>query len=228
MSTKITKEIICPSCGKSDSIGMFQSIRSDDEELRKKIMDETLFDWNCTHCGCSAEFVYPCLYHDISHYLMVYLVPEKEEKSLKDVKVASEFPQLSELSKRTVTTLQQMKEKILIFESGLDDVAIEVVKAGMKAAAEKKYQKPVEKGLFCFSDPKDQRIGFQFFLKGQEEPLKRAVSMNTYKTALHIVSSCYESTKDDFIQVDNHLAEKILERYQNEEAASSNQESTND
>lgn len=194
---------------------MWTGISADTEPaLRQKILDETLFDWQCPHCGYQAELVYPCLYHDKEQKFMIYLVPEGSEQDLKKVEVDTRFPQLAGVRKRAVTSPMELKEKVLIYEAGLDDVGVELVKAGLAAIVEEKQNKAVEAGCFCFANQGTDRMGFLFFMEGEEEPLKKATRFATYQKALEISGQCGGGQGDDFVHVDGRLAARLLEKYQ--------------
>lgn len=215
MSTQVNKDVCCPQCGKPVRTKMWTGISADTEPaLRQKILDETLFDWQCPHCGYQAELVYPCLYHDKEQKFMIYLVPEGSEQDLKKVEVDTRFPQLAGVRKRAVTSPMELKEKVLIYEAGLDDVGVELVKAGLAAIVEEKQNKAVEAGCFCFANQGTDRMGFLFFMEGEEEPLKKATRFATYQKALEISGQCGGGQGDDFVHVDGRLAARLLEKYQ--------------
>ena len=215
MSTQVNKDVCCPQCGKPVRTKMWTGISAQTEpEMRARILDETFFDWQCQHCGYQAELVYPCLYHDKARKFMVYLVPEGNEKDLKKVNVDERFPQLHDVKKRVVVSPMELKEKILVFEAGLDDVGIELVKAGIAAAVEEKNGVSVEAGCFCFADPQGDRIGFLFFPEGSNQPMKKAARLFTYEKAMEIAKECKFTPGEDFARVDWLLAARLLEQYQ--------------
>ena len=117
MSTCITKDISCPNCGAVHRTQMWPGIdRLAHPELRARIMEETFFDWKCPRCGYTAQMTYPCLYHDRELGVMICLAPGRTRFTL-------EIPKyLDKVVKRAVSTLPQLKEKILLFESGMDDI----------------------------------------------------------------------------------------------------------
>ena len=52
MSTCISKDVSCPSCGAIHKTQMWPGIdRLAHPELRARIMEETFFDWKCPKCG---------------------------------------------------------------------------------------------------------------------------------------------------------------------------------
>ncbi|MCY1715149.1 CpXC domain-containing protein [Caproiciproducens galactitolivorans] len=218
MATQDNRDVSCPHCGAVVKTQVHPELEAgEDPELRLRVLDETLFDWKCPECGYEAQLVYPCLYHDKSKNFMVYVVPNGGCRSLDSVKVGEAFPQLCGVTKRVVVSPAQLKEKILIFEAGLNDFAVELVKLAVTDVAAKKHGKVVTDGYFCYADEAENRIGFSFFLKGNQEPVQQRTRMDVYKKSLEITQSVGVAEQDEFMAVDSAAAEKILRVYRGEE-----------
>ena len=219
MSTQINKDVSCPHCGAIVKTQMWPGINAEKSpELKALVLDETLFDWKCPACGYEAQLVYPCLYHDKSKKFMIYVVPNGNDCTLQSVDVSEEFPQFHEITKRVVTSLTGLKEKILIFEAGLDDLAVELVKLALTDVACKKHNRSVTSGYFCFADEQAGRIGFSFFLEGEKEPVHQDTRMDVYHKSLEIVESVGALAADgEFKAVDSEVAQKVLREYRGEE-----------
>lgn len=218
MSTQITKDVSCPHCGAAVKTQMWPGISAaENPELREKILNETLFDWECPQCGYKARFVYPCLYHDKDRKFMIYVVPNGNDSALQSVDISEEFPQFRELTKRVVTTPTELKEKILIFEAGLNDLAVELVKLALTDVAEKKHGKLISSAYFCYSDEQTEKIGFVFFLKGATEPERQDTRFDVYRKSLEITESVGFSDGGEFTAVDAKTARNVLRKYRGEE-----------
>ncbi len=218
MSTQMSKDVSCPHCGAVIKTQMSTGINtSENPDLRARVLDETLFDWECPECGYKAQLVYPCLYHDKIKNFMIYVVPNGCDCVLESVDVSEAFPQLNGVTKRVVTSLTGLKEKILIFEAGLNDFAVELVKLALVGVAAKKYDKTVADGYFCFADEQANRIVFSFFLQGENEPIQQGTRMDVYHKSFEIVESIGADANDDFTSVDSVAADKILREYRGEE-----------
>lgn len=215
MSTQINKEISCPHCGAAVKTEMWAGISAQENpELRNKVLSETMFDWKCPECGYAARFLYPCLYHDKNLKFMVYVAPGGCDIKLQPPDVCEKFPQLSGVKKRLVTSPVQLKEKILIFEAGLDDYAVELVKLAMGGVLSKKYGKNTVGSYFCYTDEKERKMGFSFFLEGESEPVRRGTRMEVYSKSLEIINQAAISAQGGgFTPVDSVTAQKILEEY---------------
>ena len=219
MSTQMNKDVSCPHCGAAVKTQMWPGIDAQENpELRTHVLDETLFDWKCPACGYEAQFVYPCLYHDKDQKYMIYIVPNGNDCTLQSVDVGETFPQLNGMVKRVVTSLAGLKEKILIFEAGLNDYAVELVKLALTDVAEKKHGKTVSTGYFCSVDQENGRIEFSFFLQGEKEPVLQGTRMDVYHKSLEIVeSNGILFAGSEFQSVDSASAQEILRIYREEE-----------
>lgn len=214
MSTQMSKDVGCPKCGAALRTQMWPGICAQENPgLRARILDETIFDWKCPECGYSAQFVYPCLYHDRERKFMVYLVPDGSEKEFQPVDVGQKFPQLAPVTKRVVSSPAELKEKILIFEAGLDDRAVELVKYALAGVLEEKRGKKAVRGYFSFADESENRIGFAFFPEGEKDPVLRRTSMDAYRKSLEIVKGQDIPASNSFFPVDAVTAQDILNKY---------------
>ena len=213
MSTEISKEVICPGCGARVAARMWTGINAEvNPNLRAQVLDETLFDWKCPQCGHEATLAYPCLYHDKGRRFMVYVLPQEPDEQ-KAAGIAAQFPQLRGVRKRVTGSLASMKEKILLFEDGLDDRAVEFVKLLVSLVLERSSGKRVTQGLYVFSDEERERIGFLFSLEGEEQPVHRVTSFSAYHKASAIVEFLLPPDGGDFLLVDESFARRLFERY---------------
>ena len=212
MSTCISKEVICPQCGKAHAWRTWPGIEaSANPDLREKILDGTLFCWQCPACGYEAQMVYPCLYHDRERQFMVYLEPNGDDTAVCGME--QRHPGTKKIRKRLVKTPQEWMEKILIFESGLDDMAVELVKLALHGLVERKYGGPVKQGYYRASDPTIEFIGFSFFVQGKEEPVSQGTSLEIYRKSQNILKGLGYR---EGLHVDREMAEAILNSAESE------------
>ena len=135
MSTEIEKDIICPQCGESQKYRLYASINAkENPELKRRVMDETLFDWRCKRCNYFAAMAYSFLYTDPEAGYVVCVTPAGEGRTTEPTQEIQSF------TKRAVKNLAELKEKILIFDIGYDDVAVELVKNALCTIVAKTYQ----------------------------------------------------------------------------------------
>ncbi|MEF2794409.1 MAG: CpXC domain-containing protein [Hydrogeniiclostridium sp.] len=213
MSTEIRKEVCCPDCGTKTTARMWSGINAEvNPNLRLSVLDESLFDWRCPQCGYEAMLAYPCLYHDKGRRFMIYILPGKPDPA-KAAGIGAQFPQLRGVRKRVTGSLATLKEKILLFEDGLDDRAAELVKLLLAMVLERGKGKRVEQGFYCSSDEAADRIGFSFFVEGEEEPVRRMTSFAAYRQALSIVQNLLPPDGEEFLVVNEKYARDLLYRY---------------
>ncbi|HEX3017274.1 MAG TPA: CpXC domain-containing protein [Caproicibacter sp.] len=217
MSTQMSKDVGCPHCGAAVRTQMWPGIcAQENPELRTRVLDETIFDWKCPECGYSAQFVYPCLYHDKDRKFMIYVVPNGSGREFQPVDVSEKFPQLAGVKKRVVSSPAELKEKILIFEAGLDDYAVELVKYALAGVLDEKYGKKTMQGYFCYANEGENRIGFSFFPEGGSTPVLRKTSMDAYQKSLEIAKSRERPEGNSFVPVDSLTARDMLEEYRSD------------
>lgn len=207
MSTCINKEIVCAKCGAKQKIQAWPSATIlHNPELRRAVLDETLFNWCCEKCGYQALVVYPFLYHDTQRRLMIALNPDPDAKR-------PETPPLADgLKKRVVRLPAELKEKILIFEAGLDDAAMELTKLLLTGPLRKKYQAEKLKLYFCRQEG-DSMI-FAAFVPGQQEPGYESANRKIYDQCYGIARE-FEFDTTGFMTVDTVFAQQLLDEYQN-------------
>ena len=153
----------CPQCGKLHDYEVYEGVDvSKEPQFRAKVMDASIFDFVCPHCGAVNGVIYPFVYHDPTSRFMVMLVdshsPEDPFTELFRQDDASEDAirgviedMKSRYRFRTVKTPNDLMEKIAIFEAGMDDRVIEVIKQGILASDVKEriehlWFAPTEKG----------------------------------------------------------------------------------
>lgn len=133
MSKISIKQFTCPSCGYKGEFRMYESVNvSLDPKLREEVLSGRIFDWKCPECGETTSIRYNLLYHDMDNKFQIYYSPTNcidLNKMINDMK--AKYPGMQELC-RTVDSLNSLKEKIYIFESGLNDIVIELLKIVIK------------------------------------------------------------------------------------------------
>lgn len=159
MSQFRIEPMACPGCNKQEHIRLWEEINAtEDITARNKLLNGELFLYRCKKCGYTAAVAYNCIYKDSKNNFMVYLAADGDEKSMKDAmdKVEANAKALAipgmeyNVRRRIVRTGNSMQEKIIIFEAGLDDRIIEVMKLFyMSAVVENNPGLEIGDCLFC-------------------------------------------------------------------------------
>ena len=133
------KAVVCPACGELGKAEIFTSVNvTKHPGLRDKVLGGGMFAWTCPSCGYNARLTYPILYNDMKNRFMVYFIPRVERFQLCDRELEEAYSSLRGISKRVVPNFNAFKEKIFIFESRLDDMAIELAKVAISQTVSKK------------------------------------------------------------------------------------------
>ena len=102
MSTKIQKDIVCPACGQTQKLEMYTSVNAEENpELRRDILRESMFDWECLHCGYTAQMAYPMIYHDPMNAFMICLRPSGAVSGAEPIPAVRALKKRSELDGNT-------------------------------------------------------------------------------------------------------------------------------
>ena len=136
MSDVIQQPIRCPRCNAESSFAVWQSLNATLNPAEKEsLMSGELLRFTCPGCGAATPVVYPMLYHDMERRLMLWMIPDREDGA-QATPDAADVPGAGEAAggvvpgytARVVSSPNELMEKILIFEAGLDDIALEMFK----------------------------------------------------------------------------------------------------
>lgn len=120
---------VCSKCGQTTEITVYKSINTaDNPELKEKVKNGALFLWECPHCGTVNLARYETLYHDPQKKLMLWLVPDGKISETQMQAITNHTKAMGGYTLRLVRDMGELMEKVLIFDSGLDDVVIELCK----------------------------------------------------------------------------------------------------
>lgn len=145
MSLKKTELIKCPKCGKEHPFTIWGSVNTqDDPDMRYKVRSGEAFRFDCPECKTGVNVNYDILYHQPEDKLMIHYCTTQEgydeayailtgehedkepaDKALKDLLAAG----TEDYVIRLVPSQNQLREKLTIFDNGLDDRVIEFTKA---------------------------------------------------------------------------------------------------
>lgn len=177
MSDKIREPIECPFCGREGESEAWSSVNVTlNPELREKVLNNEIFMHTCPHCGKVFGVRQQLVYHDMDHAFMIFFDFERHQDGEPDIEIPDILASSERKYKfRTVYGLNEFKEKILILELGLDDIAVERMKymishVSFPYIAEKGYKlffeswTKAEEGLkygkmnFFYEDTENQKI----------------------------------------------------------------------
>lgn len=129
MSLKTSALSACSKCAHKHKITMYKSINvSTDPELKEKVASGELFLWECPECGTINLVAYDCLYHDPDQKFMVWMLPEGEPEGREKEAIFNQARAMGDYKLRIVSNAGELMEKVIIFEAGLSDRVMEIVK----------------------------------------------------------------------------------------------------
>ena len=167
--SKVHKEKIeCIHCKVKGMFDIWDSMNVNlDPELREKVFNDEVFLYTCPKCDHQTVVPYGTLYHDVKHrFLLFFDFFKPDDFNYKPIDVSNE-PRVKNYTFRHVTGIWRLKEKIVILEKGLNDVAIERMKYMIKhelhpEMAEKSFE--IYFGEIHLSDKDVSEQGFISFL----------------------------------------------------------------
>ncbi len=126
--------VVCPVCEHEQTITICPSVNvTTDPEMREKVLSGELFEFTCDKCGFAGYAGYPFVYEDkeTNGGFLIYLEPDCEDREVGIEGDIADQVIYHERPMRLVPDMNSLKDKIFIFEAGLDDRVIELFKALM-------------------------------------------------------------------------------------------------
>ena len=138
MSMNHEEPFACRNCGEKCTFIVWDSLNTMVPEAKEKLMTGELFQHKCPKCGTVANLVYDLLYHDMDNQTMIQLVTSGVNlrhyidlfNTFAKQEIVPGLPKTGDDYRlRIVKTQDELREKANIFDLGLDDRVIEVMKA---------------------------------------------------------------------------------------------------
>lgn len=216
MSEKVKRKITCPNCGDIKETTLLCSVNASSlNDAHKQIFEDTFFEWTCENCGETRQLLHPLLYNDIKTRTMVYYIPNVDRRQLVDDRLETEFPELTDVKKRAVPTVNALKEKLYIFDLGLNDMAVELTKLAVSELVTRSKKIHVGEGYLSSYDEEENTIGFEFFVGDSGKPFLQSTRIEVYKRSLEIVETYFpdEDKRKGFLAIDRRWAKEALAQY---------------
>ena len=156
MTDSFQQNVRCPGCNTEAPFTIYRSLNVTlDPDAKQSLLSGELFRFTCPSCGAATQVVYPMLYHDMQRKLMIWLMPDDGDDDLRPERPAPPDPPgipqggaMAGYTARSVGSLNELLEKVLIFDFELDDLALEMVKIVIATQLE------------AAGHPKDSKIHF--------------------------------------------------------------------
>ena len=179
MTIQSTGQVQCRHCHKSYEVGIYTAIDvSANPDLKEKVRDGSVFVLECPYCGTKGLYSGHLLYIDPDAKLFFSLIPE----GFPGGSPVDAEGRYSDFTTRLVRTPGELIEKICIFESGLDDAAIEMVK--FVTAQDMKAEPAGAMRFFCLNGA-DNDLIFTFPSGGEMHTV--SVGFGSYEDCAAVV-----------------------------------------
>lgn len=216
MSINIKQQVKCPKCGQLSEVTVWQSITaSDSADLKEDLLKGKINMFRCPSCSLAALMPNPMLYTDSDKKLMITFSPCSDETekyrlfdSVKTVsKDSGELEGLNEYNLRFVSSYNELLEKILIYECGLHDKVIELLKLLVLMQDTEKMQNRT----CMFGKLENNEIEFMVQDKKENQVYTSRVPMDTYRTVEEqLRQSGIKYKSFDWEIVDGEYASRML------------------
>lgn len=205
MSLKSQALAVCQKCGKEHRVEIYKSINTaTDPDLKARVLDGSLFLWECPDCGASNLVAYDCLYHDPQEKFMLWMLPFGEPEGPEKDAIMRQAKAMGDYRLRIVSNAGDLMEKVLVFDAGLNDRCVELMKyiagseQGMEGVSNLHFYR-MQDDVMVFSGVREGKMdGFGF-------------GLNVYEDCQGILERNPEVAKEDgFIRIDSQWVESII------------------
>ena len=131
MTKLSTADAKCPSCQNTWKQVIHSSANVTlDPTLKERVLSGDIFKFKCPQCGQVTHAQYDCLYHDMSKALMISLTSaaDLDQKTQALGGALGAIPTRDLYVLRIVHSVQDLWEKIFIFDAELNDGIVELMK----------------------------------------------------------------------------------------------------
>ena len=202
MSIPHQQEINCPNCGSPISFTLWDSINTMIPNAISDIISGKLFDIECDKCGFNTRIDYPILFNDMVHHVMIYYIhSDQMEETIR----AASIMRMIGSEVRIVMSQNELREKAMIFNSGLDDRIIEIVKLlTLEEMGDQLQGRNVDAIYF---DKRDDAYCFTLFLDGQQASV--GINIDSIKTLADSMKQSLAEANQEYV-VDRDWAERFI------------------
>ena len=198
MSSTMETMVTCPNCNKEYPFIIWRSINTAlNPEMKSKVKDRSAFLFECPSCGEKNYVDYGTLYHQMEDRIMIHYANTDENAKEIEKMINDEDPFGADMIQsfrnenyliRIVRSQNELREKIDIFDAGLDDRIVEIIK------------------LFLVAKYQEDNSGYQsvnlYYRREDEKDIVEIYTDGQYK-------GCYEVPKEFYEDVYNKNIDKI-------------------
>lgn len=195
MSMGRKERINCPKCQNSGSFVIWEIIDTAEEEknMKEQVMSGEAFLFECPFCKNKVNVDYGLLYHQIEDMLMIQYAQTDEavQEGIESFAFMKSgqlpgFELADDYRFRVVRSQNEIREKILINDCGLDDRAIELMKIFMLSEIQQ-------------TTPNLQYKDFLFDTDEEGKPCFLLRTMDGQNGTIDFIQEVYDSIKEQFV-----------------------------
>ena len=160
--------ITCPKCKKDHPFVIWERINTSlNPGMKEAVKDRSAFLFKCPSCGEKNYVNYGFLYHQMEDRIIIQYADSDEEATTAYQMLMMMFKdmQKDEYLIRIVRSQNELREKIAIFDAGLDDRIIEIFKINALAVFFKAH--PDSKSVEILYFRKDNKNYIEVFTDGE-------------------------------------------------------------
>lgn len=213
------RKIICPKCYKELEVDIWDKVEIPyDAQQKERVMKNTFFQAECTACHTLVPMIYDCEYNDLERKYMIWIVPkllDSEKARIMSYNKRLETDKTLKLAQggyryRIVRTANELREKIFIFDEGLDDRFIETMKLAYVPVIRKNIADD-NKILDIFFD-KNASGKYQWVvIFDKRQPMVLNIDMNIYHDMKEKLWDVVEAkTMKGFAMIEAHWALDVM------------------
>ena len=221
MSINLKQSVKCPKCSQMSDVTVWSSITVKDSiDLKSDLLSGKINMFKCPSCEHTALMPHPMLYNDEEKRLMISFSPTDDpvlkEQMFSNIKDSSsksgELEKLEGYNLRFVTEYNELLEKVLIFDSELNDKAIEVIKLMiLSQEVDKSEQRTCRFGKLC-----DDGLEFMIHDFIENQVYTSTVPQSSYDTVYKsLIESGMKPYSFDWEMVDSTYATRLLNGFNN-------------
>ena len=145
MSKSHMEKIKCPKCSHESEMLVWETMDTKtDPQIKDMIRSGEVFAWRCPHCDNKSLIFYPTLYHQVKEKYLLCYIPGNPSSAVEYMKTINEnnesgYDFNEEYTKRVVSDINQLREKLMILDEGLDDRILEIMKVFAIAELQKNF-----------------------------------------------------------------------------------------
>ena len=190
--------ITCPQCHGTFTFTTYPAIDTKDDGMwAEKVRTGEAFLGKCPHCGWETHYDYSFLYKEREkNFLMYYAANEADYKSGYAMMTGHDpmvdWEKISSWTRRVVTSREDVLEKLMILDDGLDDRIIEILKA-LAFVSLHQHKPELSVDTVLFDRGSDGNHYFRFSEKGNvvaayafERPMYERVKRNLGENLRHL------------------------------------------